>query len=406
MLQRVNEVNYIYNNAKYGIQYDYGLINKEFKKMITSCKAPKGLFMPNERPIDKYNWSVFMSERSSSKTTQLLLYVMIANGLYGSMGCYIRKTKDQITSEYVTDLFKVIILPEYNYIPYITNGKYNGIHVDRQSKKVYYVHRDENGLIDDTATEPFLIALSVDQKERYCSTINLPFGDFIIFDEFSRGVYRNDEWIDFNNILATVRRDRESVRVILLSNTVDVRNNYLVELGISKELQRMKKGQKAVVTAELGARVFVEWLDVDMHKTSIFKRASLEYYGFANPKLKAIYGGEWEYRNFPRLTKDIENEVINRDIYIEVLGTLLVVEVMIGDLPCLHIRPYTKRLTPKDNAIIYTDDDMRCNKPNIQRGNRTNLRWLLKAMANGKVLYASNDCGVTLESFIKNLQYV
>jgi hypothetical protein len=168
----------------------------------------------------------------------------------------------------------------------------------------------------------------------------------------------------------------------------------------------MKKGNKCVVTAELGAKVFVEWLDVDMHKTIKFKRASLDYYGFANPKLKAIYGGDWEYKNYPRLTKDIDNEVIDRHIYIEVTGELLVVEVMTGDLPCLHIRPYTKRLTPKEDAIVYTDDEMRCNKPTVIKGNRTNLRWLLRALANGKVLYASNDCGVALESFIKNLQYI
>lgn len=405
MLQRA-KVNYIYDDAKYGIKYDYDLINKEFKKMLNTCKAPKGLFMPNERPIDKYIWSVFMSERSSSKTTQLLLYGMIQNALYSTMVCYVRKTKDQITTEFVMDLFKVITLPEYKYIDYITDGKYNSIHVDRQSKKVYYVKRDENGIIEDTSPEPFLTALSVDQKERYCSGFNCPFGDLIIFDEFSRGTYRNDEWIDFNNILATIRRERESVRLVLLSNTVDVRNNYLVELGISKSLQNMKKGQKAVVTAELGAKVYIEWLDVEMHKNSIFHRASLNYYGFANPKLKAIYGGDWEYRNFPRLTKDIDNEVVNRDVYIEVLGTLLVVECMTGDLPCLHIRPYTKRVNPKEDAIIYTDDDMRCNKPTILKGNRTNLRWLLRAMANGKVFYASNDCGVALESFVKNLQYI
>ena len=405
MLKPVETVKYIYDETENGIEYNYELINKEFKKMLTSCKAPKGLFMPNERPISKYYWSVFMSERSSSKTTQFLLYGMVQNGLYNSIICYVRKTKDQITTDFVNELFKVIRMPEYGYIEYLTNGRYNDIHVERTSKKAFYCKRDKNGLIEDISPEPFFIAFSVDQVERYYG-FNCPTGDLIIFDEFSRGVYHNDEWVLFNNLLATLRRERLSVRLVLLSNTIDVRNMYLQELGISRSLMNMKKGNKCVVTAELGAKVYVEWLDVDMHKTVKFKRASLDYYGFANPKLKAIYGGDWEYKNYPRLNKDIDNEVIDRHIYIEVTGELLVVEVMTGDLPCLHIRPYTKRLTPKEDAIVYTDDEMRCNKPTVIKGNRTNLRWLLRALANGKVLYASNDCGVALESFVKNLQYI
>lgn len=404
MLQRA-KVNYIYDNPEYGIKYDYNLINKEFKKMLTACKAPKGLFMPNERPISKYNWNTFMSERSSSKTTQLLLYGMDMNALYSTTICYVRKTKDQITTDFINELFKIIRMPEYGYIPYLTNGKYNSVHVERTSKKVYYCKRDDSGIIEEISPEPFLIAFSVDQVERYYG-FNCPSGDLIIFDEFSRGVYRDDEWILFNNLLATLRRERESVRLVLLSNTVDVRNKYLQELGISRSLMSMKKGERRVVTAELGARVYVEWIDVEMHKTAIFHRAAMEYYGFANPKLKSIYGGEWEYKNFPRLTKDINNTVVDRHIYIEVTGSLLVVEVMCGDLPCLHIRPYTKRLTPKEDGIIFTDDEMRCTKPTIIKGNRANLRWLLRAMSNGKVLYASNDCGVALESFIKNLQVI
>ena len=401
------KLSYIYNQVECGINYDYELINKEFNKMLKVCKAPQGLFMPSERPIDVYKWSTFMSERSSSKTTQLLLYGMTFNALYDTEIQYIRKNKDQITTHYITELFKVILMPEFNYIGYLTNGKYNSIHVDRQEKRAYYCKRDDTGLIEEIAPESFLSALSVDQSERYCSGYNAVRGDYILFDEFSRGAYntKDDEWVQFNNILATIRRERESVRILLLSNTVSVYNQYLVELGISKSLTGMKKGDKRVVTAELGAKVYVEWLDVDMHKSTRFKRASLEYYGFANPKLKSIYGGEWEYKNFPRLTRDIEHTVVSRNIYIEIMGKLLVVEVMTGDLPCLHIRPYTK-VTPKDDAIIFTDDDMRCTKANVVKGNRLNMAWLLKVMANGRLFYASNDCGVMLESFVKNLQYI
>ena len=112
MLQ-LQENKYIYNDAKFGIAYDYDLINKEFLKMLKTCKAPKGLFMPNEAPIAKYNWSVFLSERSTSKTTQWLLYGMVMNSLYRTVVIYIRNNKDQTTRSFNDKLFNVITMKEY-----------------------------------------------------------------------------------------------------------------------------------------------------------------------------------------------------------------------------------------------------------------------------------------------------
>lgn len=404
MLHR-QKIKYIYDTAECGIKYDYDLINKEFIKMLRVCKAPKGLYMPTTAQIGKYKWNVFLSERSSSKTTQWLLYGMVMNALYGTVIQYVRKTKDQITKVFNEDLFKVILMSEYNYIGYLSNGKYNSIHVDRQSKDTYYCKRDDSGAIEDIDTEPFITLLSVDQMERYCSGYNAPTGDLIIFDEFSRGTYKNDEWIAFNNILATIRREKESTRIVMLSNTVSIYNQYLQELGISKDLKNMKKGTKRVVTAVLGAKVWVEWLDVKMHKTERFKRAALEYYGFENPKLKSIYGGEWEYKNFPRLPKGHNNTVVNRNIYLECMGSLMVVEVMAGDIPCINIRPYLRQ-EPLDDAIVLTDSEERCNKPNYYKANRVNFKNILYLYQSGKVFFGNNECGIMFENIIKNLQYI
>lgn len=405
MLQ-LQEKKYIYNEVKYGIEYDYNLINKTFSKMLKVCKAPKGLFMPNKTRIDKYKWNVFLSERSTSKTTQWLLYGMIMNALYGTTVVYVRTNKDMTTRTFNEKLFNVICMKEYGYIPYLTNEKYNSVHIDKISKEVFYCHRDETGLMDEIAPEPFCIILAVSESDRYYG-LSLPFGDLIIFDEFSRGTYKNDDWVAFNNMIATVRRDRESMRIVMLSNTVNPYHQYLVELGISKALKGLKKGAEMVVTAQLGAVVYVQWVDVEMHKTVIFKKASLSYHGFANEKLKAIYGGDWEYKNFPRLPKDIINEVIDRTIYIEFMGRLLALEVMTGDLPCINIRPYTRNEDSlKDNAIIITDDEMNCYKSNHIKGNHQNMKFLLVNIAYGRVFYANNDCGTMINDFIKNLRYI
>lgn len=404
MLQSA-ESKYIYNDAKYGIEYDYNLINKTFVKMLKDCKAPKGLFMPNTARMDLYKWLVFLSERSTSKTTQWILYGMTMNALYQTEVIYVRNDKEQITRQFNEKLFSVITMREYGYIEYLTNGKYNSIHVDKVSKEVFYCHRDESGLLDEIAVNPFMHIICVSDSERYTSGFNVPRGDLIVFDEFTRGTYKDDMWLLFNNIIATVRRERESLRIVMLSNTTNPYHKYLVELGISKELKHLSKGKTLVITAELGARVYVQWVDVDMHKTSIFKRASLEYHGFANEKLKAIYGGDWEYKNFPRLPKEVKNDIIDRHVYIEFMGRLMVLEFMTGDLPCINIRPYT-RTEPQDDAVVITDDEMNCYKTNHVKGNRQNMKFLLINMAYGRVFYATNDCGTMIYDFVKKLQYI
>ncbi len=401
---RLAEKEFIYNEPKYGIKYDYDLINKTFNKMLKVCKAPKGLFMPSKTRIDKYNWEVFLSERSTSKTTQWLLYGMTMNALYGTTVVYVRTNKEMTTRTFNEKLFNVLCMKEYGYISYLTDGKYNSVHIDKVSKEVFYCHRDDAGLIDEISTEPFCIILAVSESDRYYG-LSLPYGDLIIFDEFSRGTYKPDDWVAFNNMIATIRRDRESLRIVMLSNTVNPNHPYLVELGIHKQLKGLNKGGEMVVTAELGAVVYTQWVDVDMHKTTIFKKASLSYHGFANEKLKAIYGGDWEYKNFPRLPKDIKNEVVDRTVYLEFMGRLMVCEIMTGDLPCINVRPYT-RTEPQDDAIVITDDENNCFKRNHVKGNRRNMKWLMLNMAYGRVFYATNDCGTMLNDFVKNLQYI
>lgn len=401
-MKSLKEYKYINNMSMYGIDYDYNIVNKEFIKLLKICKAPKGLYMPNTLPIKDTKYSVLLSERSSSKTTQCLLYMMVICRLYNAHFVYLRKFKEHTTNQFNKELFKVILMPEYHYIETITDNEFNSIHIDRVSKEVYYCKRNEHGIIEDMAPESFLSIMTVEESERYCSSFNNPKCDHILFDEFSRGLYRPDEIIDFFNIIATIRRERESLRIVMLSNTVSIYNQYLKELGVSKYLTKMSAGAKRVITAELGARVYVEWLDVDIHKTDRFKKVALEYYGFANEKLKAIYGGEFEYRNFPRLPRDINNHIVYRDTYISYMGVYLCIEVMSGDLPCIKIREYTR--TPAENKFIFTVIDTECIKPQIILANRLNMRFLLNALSTGRCFFGTNDDGLLLMDFLHNIK--
>lgn len=305
---------YIDNKPINGIKVDYKKINKEFKKMMEKCNAPDGLYDPTSIPITEANWFVLMSERSSSKTTQMLLYYLLVNKFYGVNFAYIRKKKENITKSMYVKLFEVINDPAYNYCGYLTDGKYSHLIVTT-TKDVYFEDNEGN-----QSPEPIGVLMDVEEYDRYCSSFNTTKHDLILFDEFSWGRYAEDEFLHLCQLIATLRRERVSIKIVMLSNTISPYNQYLQELGISTTLATMHKGQHAIITSELGTKVYCALLDVEMHKTKEFDRKALSYFGFANESLRSLYGGEWEIKGFKHLPHSDSRAMEKTDVILTYMG--------------------------------------------------------------------------------------
>ena len=305
---------YIDNKPLNGIKIDFKKVNKEFDKMMRKCNAPAGLYDPTTLPLNEANWFVLMSERSSSKTTQCLLYALLIYKLYGVNFCYVRQRKNNITKSMYVKLFNVINDTTFNYCGYLTDGQYTHLGVTT-TKDVYFYDAEEK-----QSNEPVGVLMDIEEYDRYCSTFNTTKHDIIIFDEFSWGKYMQDEFLHFCQLIATIRRERISVKIIMLSNTISPYNQYLQELGISTQLAKMKKGQHAVITSQLGTKVYCALLDVEMHKTKEFDRKALSYFGFANESLRALYGGEWEIKGFKHLPASKTRIMEKSDIILSYLG--------------------------------------------------------------------------------------
>ena len=114
-------VEYINNDKKLGIKYDYKLIRKEFKKL----KIPKDVYDPSKLPLETAKWYISMSPRGVGKTTNLLLLGMEFNKNYGTEIQYIRFHESMIQNKNIKDLFEVIV--QHGYIEKLTGGKYNNV---------------------------------------------------------------------------------------------------------------------------------------------------------------------------------------------------------------------------------------------------------------------------------------
>jgi len=392
------QISYIDNNPIKGIKYDYDLINKEFKTMLKECNAPDGLYMPTTLPLSDTYWNVVMSERSSSKTTQLILYSGIIWKLYKGESAYIRQTKEQITSTMTVTLFNVVKMAQYGYIEYITDGLYSDIYIDK-NKHCYFANIDGNGKVIDKYETPFLYILSIDQYARYCSSLNVPLCDHIIVDEFSWGNYLQDGFIKFCQLIATIRRERRSLRIIMASNTISPYNQYLQELGISQMLGKMKKGQHAIITSALGTRVYCELLDVGIHKTVEFNNAALSYFGFANESLRSLYGGEWEVKGFKHLPRSESRLITPTTVFIDIYGNYLRINTYTDKKQSgIFISRYTGQV--KEDATILSADPY-YNTENFMILHNSVINRLRTVNSMGLLYVSDNEVGILVNELFQ-----
>lgn len=386
---------YIDNNKDLGLKYDYKAIMKRIKQLKLYPK--KGdVWNPSHVPFDAAKWFVFMSLRSKGKTTNFLLMGLIMYEMYGTVTQYIVQTEPQLMPKHTKGLYNVIIANEY--IPIITNGKWQSIVL--KARRWYYCNYDqETGKVSEMSKDYVCIMSSIDKQETLKSILNEPFGDLIIFDEFVHKYYMPNEFIEFTQLFATIRRIRQSPIIIMLSNTVNLYSPYFNELEISDSVQAMNAGDKRIITSSGGTNVYVEIIDPAQSKARI--KSDRMFFGFKNPLLGAITGNTlWAIDNYPHIERMEESRVITRNLYIKHNNKLVNLELCrnkIGLVVNCHFATKTY-----DDSIIYTLGEIRRPLDRYKFGNGKLDRIVWNCLSNNKFYYSTNDVGSLVEDYVNN----
>ena len=385
------KIKYIDNDINKGIKYDYKFLLKEYNKL----GIPKEYHTPASYNFNNSNYFVELSERSVGKTTNWLLFGMIMNKYYGTVIQYIRQTSDMITPKYLKQLFETIILN--GYIEKITDGEFNNVQL--KANKWRYIHVDENGVIDKICDKHFMYNLCINYSEVYKSTYNEPLGDLIILDEFISKVYLPDEFIYFLDVVKTIQRERQSIKIVMLANTLDIYNQYLHELCIFDTVQSMQVGQSVSLTTEGGTSITISIIQPNYKLREKKKKSNNLYYGFNNTKLNSIRGGGWNYAQAQHIPR-YEYDTILHNVYILHNNKLINLEFVKNKLGlCIYVHWsfYTY-----DDSIIYTLDDMTDHRYIYALGNNERIsKLILKLYKENRFFYSSNDCKNFLENYFK-----
>lgn len=395
-------IKYIDNNQQKGIQIDWNMIFREFRKL----KTPIERYDPCELPIRECNWHVLLSERSVGKTTNILLIGLLLYKHYKIQTGYIRQYANMTTATKTRDLYNVV--EEFRYLPKIFGEQWNSIYL--WQKHIYLAKRDDMGNIIEKSNDPFCILLSVDLWATYKSTLTLPRCDWLVFDEFLSGKYVDNEFVHLCDVISTVRRNRISTKIICLSNMVQKYGVYLSEMGINHALESMKADESKIVSTPMGLKIYVKIIENVLNKDKKHVAANISYFGFANKQLQAITGAEWQIKNYPHLPRPIENEtreLITRDIYVYAFSKYICVEFYNSNIIGNYVlfRPY-ELTTPDANSIIFTDQQPVKANEYFGIGAGTKLSKLWDLYIAHRDYYATNEIGYMIESYIDNVRRV
>lgn len=385
---------YIEGKEKYGLEYDYDLIRREYKKL----RCPDEYYNPTHLPFERSKWFISMSERARGKTTNVLLLGMIFNKHYGTEIQYIRSREEMIAPKISHNLFGVIT--DNGYIEKITDGEYNT--VVYKSRRWYYAHYDdESGEITKQASRHLCSMLAIDKNEMYKSSYSAPLGDFIIFDEFIERFYYPQQFVMFLDLLSTIIRSRKSASIFLLSNTIDKNSPYFSEFEIRDAIDDLDQGEYKLVTTPKGTNVFVEIIGKRQPKASRHqKEINKLYYGFQNSKLASITGeAAWAVDTYPHTPKEFN--IISKNHYLEFNTKLVNLEICYDEE---HQRRFINchyATNTYDDSVIYSLDFNLDKRYRYKLGTTKIDQYIWRLYHQNLFTYSDNSVGSLIERYVE-----
>ena len=391
-------ISYIDNNIQLGIMYNWQLILARYKAL----KCPEDVYnpVPALRSMVENNtkWYIGMSKRRVGKTTNFLLIGLIMFWEYGTHTYYIRQRDDMIAPRNSRKLFDTIIAN--GYIEKITEGQYNS--VKYAAKCWFLVKRNEQGDIVDECLNPFCYMQSIQSAEDVKSVLNDSVGDLIIYDEFIGSMIYQNEFVDFFNLISTIKRLRRSCLVLLLANVIDMYHIYFKELCIADHVQRMRAGDKGIITTDMGTKVYVERIEQPEAARAQDEIDKVLYYGFPNPKLTAITGDDWAIANYQHIPEG-DFEYIYQKVYIKYSTKYVRLDLVEHEELGVCIYAHWATHTYSDSLIL-TAEDRTDSRYIFKTGHGRLEQVLRKCFTQNRVYYATNDVGAFVESYLKSIK--
>lgn len=339
-------------------------------------------------------YNIIFGERSNGKTYSVLKAGIENFANNAKQMAIIRRWQDDFRGKRASTMFDNLV--NNNEIAKATNGEWTGVYY-YASRWYFCRFENEKRIVHEI---PFAYSFAISAMEHDKST-SYPNITLVLFDEFlTRGMYLPDEFVLFMNVLSTIIRERNDVKIFMCGNAVNQYSPYFAEMGLV-HIKQMNPGDIDVYEyGESGLRVAVEFAD----SPNKGKPSDL-YFAFDNPKLSMITGtgGIWEIAVYPHCPVKFTPKEIIFTYFIRFSGELLQCEIVQHEkLIFTFIHRKTTELKNPEKDLIYSPDyDPR---PNWKRKITKPTTPLEKKIAlfyiTDKVFYQDNEIGEIVRNYL------
>lgn len=340
------------------------------------------------------DYNVIFGERSNGKTYATLKHGIETFLKTGKQMAYIRRWREDLRGKRAESLFANHTAN--GEIERLTNGKFNEVFYFSNKWFLSFYDAEKNKRFPDDVPFCYGFCLSEQEHEKSSSYPNVT---TIVFDEFlTRRIYLPDEFMLFMNLLSTIIRQRDDVKVFMLGNTVNKYCPYFTEMGL-KQVPVMEQGTIDIYKfGQHGATVAVEYCS-----TIVKQKASNKYFCFDNQNLQMITGGKWELAAYPHLPTKYRPDDVLFIYYIQFNDVTLQGNIIqVGDENFTYIHMKTTPIKDEDNSLIYT---LEMNgKPNYKRKLISTASYIEQQVsryfATDKVFYQNNEVGEIVRNYL------
>lgn len=353
---------------------------------------------------DEDTYNMMLSIRAMGKTTDFLLWGLCLQMAYGILPVYIRQTKYNLEPKEMRTLFNVVRDRQYGYIEKITNGRYNWI--DYRAGEWHYQKIDEDLNVVDICPIASCKCLSVDNAYLYKSTLNIPNGQYIIFDEIlnPRG-YLPDEFILFCDLLRTIIRTdtNTTTKIYMLGNLVDRNSVYFDEFQLNDIIADIKFDEhrhlncdKTTFHLYMFPRAWEKMQSVNRH-----------FFGWNSPKLNAITAktGMWAMSNFPHPPKGNDFKTVCKRFIVKSGKTVGMELRKYDNFYYVVCRQYERCEIP-DNAIYFIDTKNSTPTHRFKFGWTKTDKIFEQMFRIGLYTYVDNTTGTFVTNFYRDCEKI
>lgn len=341
-------------------------------------------------------YNIIYGERSNGKTYACLEYA-IKNYCSGKgQLALVRRWQDDFKGKRGATMFNAHV--DNGLISKYTNNEWTDVYY--YSGRFYFCKYDEQDKTKRiTANEPFGFAFSLSSMEHDKST-SYPNITTIVFDEFlTRGMYLPDEFVLFMNVISTIVRHRDNVKIFMLGNTVNKYCPYFSEMGLNN-VKNQEIGTIDVYTyGDSKLKVAVEYCNTNEKS----KKKSDMYFAFDNPKLSMITGGAWEMNLYPHCPIKYQPKDIRFIYFLIFEDDVLQCEVVKHDDNVFtFIHRKTTPIKDENTDLIFSPTfDSRPNwRRKISRPTSKIEQKLYYFFKSEKVFYQDNEVGEIVRNYL------